>query len=235
MLEAAVPDGPYGRLIQPLQGAFALGMPCTTAGAASGCVTKLQIAYTMNKDLMLPDLTICAASSGSVQVLAWLQQLRACFNAETSACAAKAGHTHVLRYLHQQRSLVGISRVAGIAAVRGDAKIFRFLHQTRPNCYTSRIGQAVLVQAAGSGSVELMEWLVEHGVQLDASAMPPAVYCGHLDMCKYLYSQGCGWSAELTAAAIDHNRVDIVSWVVAAGLAELTAEQQSRLVELKRA
>jgi hypothetical protein len=180
-----------------LQIAYELGMPSTAAvvkgRAASGCVTKLQNAYTMHSDpSMLPELTLCAASSGSVQVLTWLEQLgayRYADHCEISACAAKAGHAHVLHHMHWQSSYVHTSRIASIAAVRGDTDTFQFLYEF--GRYNRSVGQAVLVQAAGSGSVELMQWLLQHGVQLDASAMPPAIYCGHLDMCKYLQSQGC--------------------------------------------
>jgi Ankyrin repeats (3 copies) len=215
-----------------MQVAYELGMPCTAAVvrgcAAAGSVSKLQIAYTMNSNSsMLTDLTHSAASSGSVQVLAWSEQLKHCIDVETSEYAAKAGHMPVLYYLHFQGCSMDASSIARTAAVRGNTDVFRFLHEF--GRYTRSIGQAVLEQAAGSGSVELMQWLVQHDVQLNASAMRLAVYCGHLDMCKYLQSQGCSWSAELTVAAIAHNRADIVSWAVAAGLAELTVEQQSRL------
>eukprot|EP00953_Heterococcus_sp_UTEX-ZZ885_P002757 2011-Heterococcus_DN1.PRE.1 len=195
-----------------LQVAHELGMPSTAAV----------------RPLYAPELTLCAASSGSVQVLTWLEQFgayRYADHCETSACAAKAGHAHVLHHMHWQSSYVHTPRIASIAAVRGNTGIFQFLYEF--GRYNRSVGQAVLVQAASSGSVELMQWLVQHGVQLDASAMPPAVYCGHLDMCTYLRSQGCAWTSELTAAAIAHNRADIVSWAVAEGPAELTAEQQS--------
>lgn len=58
---------------------------------------------------------------------------------------------------------------------------------------------SISYHAAKSGSIQLMAWLLEHNVPVNAWTVQCAAAVGQLEMCKFLRSRGCAWDAQLRA------------------------------------
>jgi hypothetical protein len=75
------------------------------AAALSGCVYKVELLWEEQGYEELPGyMLVCAAQSGSVEMLSWLI-IRGCESNEpdgVSAAAAAAGHQHVLEFLQEE-------------------------------------------------------------------------------------------------------------------------------------
>jgi Ankyrin repeats (3 copies) len=154
--------------------------------ARSGCASKVQWLLEQHSVRLSTGVADCAAAGGSVAVLQLLQQLGVVFAASTSRQAAESGHLHVLRFLHSAACPID-SHADRAAAKRGDLPMLKLLHSIGHRI----VRHTILIPAAESGSVEVMAWLVQHGAELTASLLQLAAIHSHLQLCQYLFEQGC--------------------------------------------
>jgi hypothetical protein len=91
----------------------------------------------------------------------------------------------------------------------------------------------VVRAAVVGGSVEVMAWLLEHGVECTAELLYKAATSYHKPLFAFLYAQGCPWSVELTEFYLDHDDMHSLDWAVSQGI-EFTSEQQQRYSKRKR-
>eukprot|EP00953_Heterococcus_sp_UTEX-ZZ885_P002329 1770-Heterococcus_DN1.PRE.1 len=159
--------------------------------ARSGCASTVQWLLAQHPIRLSTGVADCAAAGGSVAVLQLLQQLGVVFAASTSRQAAESGHLHVLQFLHSAACPID-SHADWAAAKRGDLPMLKFLHSIGHRI----VRHTILIPAAESGSVEVMACLVQHGAELTASLLQLAAIHSHLQLCQYLFEQGCQWTAE---------------------------------------
>jgi hypothetical protein len=195
--------------------AHELGMPLSDAvlrGAAlAGAVRTLGWLHTEQHCQLPDDMCASAAKSGGVEVLTWLQQQGAVFNAATSLSAAEGGQLQALQFLHTQGCVIEPRRVCHAAALRGDIPMLQFLHSI--SCLT--IDSLVLIYAARDGSVELMQWLQDHGAAVSQMTLLYAITYGHLPLCQHLLAAGCTLTEHAVQAAT--SRLDMLQWALAEG------------------
>jgi hypothetical protein len=114
-------------------------------------------------------------------------------------------------------------RAPGVAAERGDLPMLKFLHSIGCCAHS----ELLVYRAAESGSVEVMAWLVERGVELKAPLLKIAAMHSHLQLCQYLFEQGCQWTAEVTDSVLEFKRLSVLQWALSQSI-EITAEQQQQ-------
>jgi hypothetical protein len=83
-----------------------------------------------------------------------------------------------------------------------------------------------LSEAAYSGHLHVVQWLVEHSAVLTSCTLTAAVSSGNSKLCKYLMERGCEWTAAVTDTCI-HRCPELIPWVLSQGVC-LTVEQQVR-------
>jgi hypothetical protein len=190
-------------------------MPLSDAvlqGAAlAGDVEKLHWLHVEQHCQLPDDATASSAKSGSVDLLRWLQQQGAVFSAATSMSAAESGQLQVLQFLHTQGCAIESRRVCHAAALRGDIPMLQFLHSISH----LTIDGVVQLYAARHGSVELMQWLQEHGAAVSQMTLVYAVMYGHLPLCQHLLAAGCTLTERAVQAATF--RLELLQWAVAEG------------------
>jgi hypothetical protein len=139
-----------------------------------------------------------AASSGSVELTAWvMQHAEVDVGALAMRFAAAEGHTAVCELLHAQQCPMDWS-VADAGAESGDVPTLRFLLEH--GCPTYPL--SLCIHAARGGSIEAMQ-LVQQQPDTELSAavltgmLNAAGACGQLDACLWLRAQGAAWPALL--------------------------------------
>jgi hypothetical protein len=172
----------------------------------SGNINVLQWLHNEQSCAITSDLSYFAAASGRIKVLDWLLSIPECtFDWKTSLNAARGGHLHVLKHLFANR--VAIDMRAGAAAARiGDLDILKWFDEVGINWKH----QSVYTAAADCGSVEMMHWFTDNGAVYDAKVMKTAAENGHLNICKHLREQGCGWDTSVTLSA---KTVEVLKWL----------------------
>eukprot|EP00953_Heterococcus_sp_UTEX-ZZ885_P000795 953-Heterococcus_DN1.PRE.4 len=179
--------------------------------------------------MQLPaDAAELAAASGSVPMLRLLHLKGVTFTSSTSCQAAASGHLGALQFLYNKDYVIGWDAVCA-AAERGHLALLRFLHGVGYNMSHRRVVRAAVV----GGSVEVMAWLLEHGVERTAELLYRAATSYHKLLFAFLYEQGCPWSVELTEFYLEHDDLHSLEWAVLQGV-EFTAEQQQRYSKRKR-
>ena len=71
--------------------------------------------------------------------------------------------------------------------------------------------------SAQSGSLPMLQWVVDHGLPLTASACARAVSWGRLDAPRFLRSHHCPWDGLTLKWAATHGHLDILQWALANG------------------
>jgi Ankyrin repeats (3 copies) len=171
-------------------------------GAGSGAVESGRVNVVdfliQEQHCELPGDADCyAARAGDVDMLQCLRRKQVCvFTWYTCSSAASAGHLRALKYLWSAARCIG--------ALQGVAHC--------PLCHWKH--DSSLADAAKSGSIEMVQWLLQQqGVALSMSAMQAAACAGHTRMCEYLHSQHCPWPATVCADAAADGRLDTVRWL----------------------
>jgi hypothetical protein len=94
----------------------------------------------------------------------------------TAVQAVMSGRLHVLQFLHAEGCPLDSIDVWGLAAELGEAAMFKWLHSVGVIQVVTNMTAFVAV----SGSIELMQYLQQHGITPDHKAMKAAVRCGDL-------------------------------------------------------
>jgi Ankyrin repeats (3 copies) len=210
--------GRYGS-IDVLAAVHELGMPLSASddilrGAAiSGCLQKLQALCEQYKAQQLPaDISNHAARSGNVAMLQWLKEKQCAFSSATSEHAAYYGHLDCVKYL-RACGCDWSSYTCDAAAEHGYLDIVQWLLEN--DCQWS--GGSTACSAAGSGSTELMLYLLQQGIACDADVMCCAAQKGHLAVCQLLHEDQCPWDESSTEAAAEGGHTDTLNWLIQNG------------------
>jgi hypothetical protein len=98
------------------------------------------------------------------------------------------------------------------AAAGGQVAALRWLREAGCSWATSG-PNSIAVHGAKSGSVEVMQFLHEQGVQFDEIAMVSAAAGGHLPVCVFLRSVQCPWNDMCCNAAAHWGHVQVLRWL----------------------
>jgi Ankyrin repeats (3 copies) len=167
-----------------------LGMPldCIVirAVAVSGRLNILQHLITEWNCEICTSLSYYAARSGSISMLDWLKAQEKWYEIdEWNACSGAAGAGH-------------------LAVLQ---------HLIKEGCDWDE--QSIVHSAAGSGSIQLVEWLrLEHDVETDDETITAAASFGQIDMCKHLLSIGCEMEYCACSVAAENGHIDTLHWLL---------------------
>jgi hypothetical protein len=191
------------------------GLQVTTtyinAAAGNGRLAVLQLLH-IDQGVELPaDISNYAAASASMNVLRWLKQVGAAFNAGTTQCAAASGHVYVLQHLHDE-ACPWDARSCKAAALNGQLEALRCLRAN--GCPWA---DDISCTAASSGSVPMMIWLGEEGAVITARTLINAAYSGHIALCEHLRAEGVPWAAAIATATIYLGHTEALQWVLEQG------------------
>eukprot|EP00953_Heterococcus_sp_UTEX-ZZ885_P035170 18165-Heterococcus_DN1.PRE.1 len=104
------------------------------------------------------------------------------------------------------------SELLSDAVDRGQYELLRWCYEH--GCPWPHI-VAALIQAAASGNVELMAWVLQQpGTEFSRRVMCAAAEKGHTAMCKYLYAKQCPWAICSTCAAARCGNADLLRWLI---------------------
>ena len=81
-------------------------------------------------------------------------------------------------------------------------------------------------EAAQSGSLPMLQWVVDHGLPLPATACARAALCGHLDALRFLRGHHCPWNGLTLKWAAHNGHLDILQWALANGCPWTAADRQ---------
>jgi hypothetical protein len=138
-----------------------------------------------------------AASGGSIEVLAWLQQQPGIVvNAGVMATAARYGQTALCEFLHN----TGCEWDAGACSGATTRHYFDTLRWLLEHGCPYDVSQ-VCISAARGGCTDLLDYVLEQGEVLSAELLTRASNCagahGHLLAAQWLRQHGAAWPAEL--------------------------------------
>jgi hypothetical protein len=154
--------------------AHELGMPWSGAVAQgvarSGSVDKLTWLRERYTAALPHDITQFAASGGSVAMMQLLLQEGLQLTGTAALCAADAGQLQVLQFLHAEGCRFDDYLVSCAAAERGDASTFAWLRSVGYANIQS-YGDMILGSIAQGGSVEILQYIWQHGMQPHDSFM----------------------------------------------------------------
>jgi hypothetical protein len=132
------------------------------------------------------------AERGDLRLLEWAYQQTSELRQHRTArkafkVAAKHGHLEIVKWCETLPH--GLPKnVAANALIHGQLEIVKYLYAA------GRLGKKVLRHAECSGSVELVEWLLEHGYKFDKNAGETAARFGHVHLIKWMLQHPIGES-----------------------------------------
>jgi hypothetical protein len=156
-------------------------------------------------------LVHAVALSGRLEVLQLLVRGRHVHSPVlVSHYAAHSGSMSMLNWLRTQSWCVFDESTCAGAAQGGHLAALK--HVRSLGCGWNE--ELITYYAAGSGSIEVVEWLrQQQGVQFDASSLRAAAHDGHIPMCAHLRSIGCEWDVDTCYSAIVCDHLDTLRWL----------------------
>eukprot|EP00953_Heterococcus_sp_UTEX-ZZ885_P011568 6701-Heterococcus_DN1.PRE.1 len=153
----------------------------------------------------------CAAGKyADSATLAAAHELGMPYTVVTITDAAENNRLAEVQYLHSQ-GCPWPSGLLDAVASRGFYELMRWCYEHGCPCDASMAPNF----AARSGSVELLAWVLQQpGTLLHGDVMRAAASYGHTEVCRFLRSQQCPWSAQSTFDAVHGGHVDVLTWLV---------------------
>jgi hypothetical protein len=130
------------------------------------------------------------AERGDLRLLKWAYQHTSELRRHRTArkafkVAAKHGHIEIIKWCETLPH--GLPKnVAANALIYGQLELVKYLHSA------GRLGKNVLRKAECSGSIELVEWLLEHEYKFDKNAGETAARFGHVHLIKWMLQHPIG-------------------------------------------
>jgi hypothetical protein len=165
--------------------------------ALSGCSSKMMWLHMEAYELHSWAIIDYAVLSGSIDLLKLLQRNQGvAFTERTMGTAAECGHTHVCDYLLDQQCPYD-EAACQLAASNGHTST---LHWLREHAFPWD-WDSLSRQAARSGSMDTLQYLIEQGAHWDAAMLTimlsAAASEGKLEAAEWLRQQGAEWAAIL--------------------------------------
>ncbi len=184
------------------------------------------------------DVCLAAATHGHLAALKWARAEGAYWGDNTFAAAAQGGHRHILQYMIQQKAPHD-EQVCSMTAARGDLDTLRWLleeHnfpcgvQTFASAtsaghlhiiqYLHQLGCIwpgdVLSNAARSGNVDLLQWMVttNNDLHIDPNICQSAAVSGNVQMLEYCMSTfNAKLNSTVADAAADRGHLHVLAWL----------------------
>jgi hypothetical protein len=128
-------------------------------------------------------------------------------------CAGKTADLATLKLAHKLGMVFTAEAALGAAASGSLAKV-TWLH-TEQNC---SLLHSITAHAARSGSVELVRYLKQRGLAIDADTSLAAVEAGRLSVAQYLYSECyCPFATRACYAAAENADLEMLKWLQRTG------------------
>jgi hypothetical protein len=192
-----------------LAAAFKMGMPQHTqlnsGAAAAGDLAKLKfLCKKMKCPLDKYEIMDSAAEGGSVPLLKFLLREDCAIDEETLICAASAGSIPVLEYLLEHiDEFDEWTNVLGAAALDGHLHILRWAADNDAEGEIEWDERHLCCSAAESGSIEMMQFLQQRGV----------------DLAEHNMAIDEAWAAQsITKAAARGDRKEMLLWLKQQGI-----------------
>ena len=128
-----------------------------------------------------------ATGAGQLAVVEWLLDRGCKVNTYQVHCAAEGGHVDTVALLWKR---VVLDEITDFILDKSAAK---------------------------SGSLPMLQWAVDHGLRLTASACSWAAQYGHLDALRFLRSHRCPWDGQTLVWASENGHLDTLQWALANG------------------
>jgi hypothetical protein len=191
-------------LLRELQLPFTSSVVCGAAVAATGSLAKIKWLHKEHRCELTSDVADYAAGSGNLAVLKYLHSEECEFGLDANYNAAAAGHIHVLEYL--QHCCPWNAEACNAAAAGGHLEALRFLreHQCPLNA------EEIAVHAAESGSIPLMQYVVQQGAALTAAVTLTAAQHGHLALCQHLVAISAPVNVQACRSAVVDGRAELL-------------------------
>ena len=159
-----------------------------------------------------------AAEAGRLDTLEWLWgrlgHPAAFIWQHTLEGAAKAGQLAAVEWL-LDRGCKGWSNHFYWAARGGHVDVVALLWK-RVDIDQSQHAELVMASAQ-SGSLPMLQWVVERRLPLISNACTWAASRGHLDALRFLRSHHCPWDGATLKGAAINGHLDILQWALANG------------------
>ncbi len=163
----------------------------------------------------LHNSTAChyAAAAGRLDVLQWLHERGAPFDAETCADAASSGHLHVLRWL-RARGCAWDDRVARRAARNDHAHVLEWLFAEAPaDADLFLRNPQVCAAAASGGCFSILRALRARHAAWDHSVCIEAACVGHLAMLEWAIRNGADARYAVFECAARADQQHVLRWL----------------------
>ena len=130
----------------------------------------------------------------------------------TSRVATQAGHRHIIEYMYDDD--FWFTDEVDIAASRGNLPLVKFFAEERDmDCFDSTV-----VAAARSGSVELLEYLIDtRGCPGERAICAEAADHGRLEVLEWARRRNYPWPANGCTSAIIHGHYECALWMLKHG------------------
>ena len=177
-----------------------------------------------------------AIAAGRLDTLEWLwERLSARLGGDPSAtiwsrnalwAAAEAGHMAALEWL-LDRGCNGDDNLFYWATGGGHVDVVALMWK-RVGLDQSKHAE-LAKEAAQSGSLPMLQWVVDHGLPLPATACARAALCGHLDALRFLRSHHCPWDGQTLQWAAHNGQLHVLQWALANGCPWTAEDRQECL------
>jgi hypothetical protein len=154
-----------------------------------------------------------------LQTLQLAQKLGCTISSETMVGAAMSGSLAKVQWLHRKQRQQLYARVFHAAAKRLRWPLMRWLVKQR--CPFDADGVCGHTLEGGAGSIELLQWLKQHGARYTEDTMMEAAGAGRLDVVKFLHSEQCPCDEEACDRAAVGGHLDVLQWLFEQGCPHL--------------
>jgi len=180
--------------------------------AGAGQLQVLQWLDANKYDVDFPMCCTAAAGGGHLGVIQWLHSF--CdFDYDVAQCAARGGHIHILEWLIDQGTGEVREDICDSAAEDGKLEVVKWLQTKNFDCCS-----ATTNAAAHGGQLDMLKWLhFENHCELGDYICDQAVLGGHLEVLRWLITQGASCNNRTTDIAAEFGYLDILKWLIQEG------------------
>jgi hypothetical protein len=127
--------------------------------------------------------------------------------------AGRSGSIDMLNWLRSQTWWYELNDHNACAGAAEAGHIVALQHLDNEDCGWDN--EIVILNAASTGSIELVEWLrVEQLIRVNADVLIAAAGAGQIGMCEHLLSIGCVLDSCVCSRAAEHGHIDTLRWLL---------------------
>ncbi len=194
-----------------------------------------------NKKLM-----ICAASSGNLDMVRWLEKQGGVFDPKDSksdeilSAAVSSGSLDLVKWLVERGFDINVQSeyyrepIIHLAAESGNLDLVKWLSEQGADVNArNRLGNPVIFPAAESGNLKLIKWLIEQGQDINArrcdnnfTVLDVFAKNRNLEAIKWAITQGADLnkSPYILTPAVSSGNLELVKWLFAQNAGSVSDE-----------